>query len=1331
MDYLPIGFPQALIKDTSDFARIHTYCRKYLSEYYDHYHFGHFLMAAYASVPALLTPDLLYRIWMNFNTYQWGNETLSIHRVAVADLLLSGLCKNIGFELYEMPDSIRFPLRKWLEDTQEPGIWQDRGFAKAQDVAAFVEAYHKRDNPGRRRWGKNYHDRQDIGAIETRNPAEAQQRLLQLAEEYRKREKTLDQYRMLDLITRQRDLYQLLHQAKKSDPSSPYYVSPIFEQNALLADLQKAKLQDEGYAIAQLIQDHFDLLRDQVTEKKPPQGESVEVRIPKELGKSIKRKPVFQALLIGVDQYENNYLKPLQGCKNDVTAFTNYFQQAQSSFLSGYTCTISVMTDDSATKERIEDSILNFAQLNHGDTIYIYFAGHSEQHELGTILNLYKRDQGIILGQLIDQLLAIIKEKRLHILFAIDSHLYRNEISTDEHRDLFTQGDLVLLYGSAIKNIALEQEFEGKKKGYFSAKFLEIIREHYQLTYDQCFAKLREAMGEKQVPFIEAVPPLALYNQFLIGSPGKNVYQLDYDEQQDKWRLQAGLRDGITPSAGFISTIIRNSKGVEWKISAIQAAAAEAQLMSIPESPLEPTHQVVVAQNAPFKIRVGLSDGFQAVLELNRRQNNTDLLSLLHNNPYTRPLAELLSESNYFYLVNQADKAELKIANVGNPPKEFYLTKNNPRTWESADQPLLPIVPEINRLNKQLHWISSFLFVKRLEGKDAGLKHRFNIQLHADFQVNSASFTEDGSQRNLFEINCDQQRETSIQINIQYFESKIVYPIYIYVLLFHEDNYSIQVIDEYKLSKESSATILRGLELDEEATEFLVRYQDQKTTSIPLEISQEVLKEGNNVAHKHFVFYFSQQPIDMKHFTQVSFFEPNTWINALQKQDFRVGAFDVRRVEMRLVQEMKIADVNRRIENSEIDTAGVENVLDQSRQGLQSATIESTYPVLYKRGHWMLGGGTINGFVESGTHAKTLVRITDQGSAHEVEVSQVFSDYSLLNGEQMRNFADPTQSYEAVVTQLATPKLLIGIAESLPDHSSLFNALRTAYGQEPPLFYQIDFAKALLHYDYVIRFSINNEYMLTSTNKLIPFFKRERDARSFLRNLDSIAKWVGVAQLKNVNIKFLEKDFVFTVKKVEGIALSRENIFEQEGVVVSQGYLPEEVVVKYVDGLAPAFQLSVEIAPDSKLQHCEVGALYLQSNFKIRGDLTDGNRLERNGDKMQFGVVLGGRFSNTIPLRLNDAYQFYNINEITAIFKIFVSDDPWIDNTLTKYHQDGIALDEDNINGINRSIAKSNDELAISDNLGEHTNWTVFSLKVRLVGPNNTQAVETGENKVL
>lgn len=73
----------------------------------------HLYLAYHAAFPLALTPDLLYRLWANFQRDIDG-QPLNIPWVAVADLLLSGLCEEVGQELYEMDEAIRNELLKQL-----------------------------------------------------------------------------------------------------------------------------------------------------------------------------------------------------------------------------------------------------------------------------------------------------------------------------------------------------------------------------------------------------------------------------------------------------------------------------------------------------------------------------------------------------------------------------------------------------------------------------------------------------------------------------------------------------------------------------------------------------------------------------------------------------------------------------------------------------------------------------------------------------------------------------------------------------------------------------------------------------------------------------------------------------------------------------------------------------------------------------------------------------------------------------------------------------------------------------------------------------------------
>jgi hypothetical protein len=95
---------------------------------------SHIYLACYAALPLALTPDLLYRLWANFQRDIRG-ELLEIPWIAVSDLLLSNLCEEVGEELYEMEDGVREVLLKQLRSLPQMGE------ARLKAVAEFVLAY--------------------------------------------------------------------------------------------------------------------------------------------------------------------------------------------------------------------------------------------------------------------------------------------------------------------------------------------------------------------------------------------------------------------------------------------------------------------------------------------------------------------------------------------------------------------------------------------------------------------------------------------------------------------------------------------------------------------------------------------------------------------------------------------------------------------------------------------------------------------------------------------------------------------------------------------------------------------------------------------------------------------------------------------------------------------------------------------------------------------------------------------------------------------------------------------------------------------------------------
>ncbi|MBD2251801.1 pentapeptide repeat-containing protein [Nostoc parmelioides] len=81
----------------------------------------HLYLAYHAAFPLALTPELIYRLWANFQRDIHG-QSLNIPWVAVGDFLLSSLCEEVGHELYEINMSVRNELLRKLKAEPKFGI---------------------------------------------------------------------------------------------------------------------------------------------------------------------------------------------------------------------------------------------------------------------------------------------------------------------------------------------------------------------------------------------------------------------------------------------------------------------------------------------------------------------------------------------------------------------------------------------------------------------------------------------------------------------------------------------------------------------------------------------------------------------------------------------------------------------------------------------------------------------------------------------------------------------------------------------------------------------------------------------------------------------------------------------------------------------------------------------------------------------------------------------------------------------------------------------------------------------------------------------------------
>lgn len=111
----------------------------------------HLWLAYHAAFPLALTPDLVYQIWVNFDVDVNGRY-LHIPWIAVADLLLSGLCHDVGYELYEMENETRQELLRRLDahprfQAPAAGMPSPRRRELAYFLLAYTEHHLRGDDP--------------------------------------------------------------------------------------------------------------------------------------------------------------------------------------------------------------------------------------------------------------------------------------------------------------------------------------------------------------------------------------------------------------------------------------------------------------------------------------------------------------------------------------------------------------------------------------------------------------------------------------------------------------------------------------------------------------------------------------------------------------------------------------------------------------------------------------------------------------------------------------------------------------------------------------------------------------------------------------------------------------------------------------------------------------------------------------------------------------------------------------------------------------------------------------------------------------------------------
>ena len=143
-----------------------------ITAFRDRFSEAHLYLAYHAALPLALTPDLMYRLWANFQQDVHG-EMLNIPWVAVADVLLSSMCEEVGHELYEMDREVRVVLLDQLKRDSRFGQ------SRLREISDFLLTYVKQQLDSPDIDIRDLAEAQRWAAISYTQPGEAAQELSQ------------------------------------------------------------------------------------------------------------------------------------------------------------------------------------------------------------------------------------------------------------------------------------------------------------------------------------------------------------------------------------------------------------------------------------------------------------------------------------------------------------------------------------------------------------------------------------------------------------------------------------------------------------------------------------------------------------------------------------------------------------------------------------------------------------------------------------------------------------------------------------------------------------------------------------------------------------------------------------------------------------------------------------------------------------------------------------------------------------------------------------------------------------------------------------------------
>lgn len=357
-----------LPKDSLDYQRLLSFQEKAKGNGYGE---GHLWMACLAAFPVFLTPDLLYKVWLNFRHISLkGGKSQDIDRMAVSDILLSNLVEEVAVEVFSIRTPIRTALLALLEDWSK-SVAGNQSLVKrlADFTLRYVRAYQMEGESVT----TAIREAQEWNALAYFNPNAAALELkkaLSQAVEAQAKQKVL---RISFLLTQMDEQFKQLDQVEQQEQ---------FRTLVNYSQGMKALIRGKK---SEAIQAFKDIQQQGLTnDTGSTTGKKVQLPIPKEIYQAIAaedtitntpgQKRIF-ALLIGIGEYGKAAgLPSLAGVPLDLAFWNSYFSDRIDGQVQ-----INTLRNGAASKAAVLEALeLECRKAEEGDQVFFFFSGYGQ-----------------------------------------------------------------------------------------------------------------------------------------------------------------------------------------------------------------------------------------------------------------------------------------------------------------------------------------------------------------------------------------------------------------------------------------------------------------------------------------------------------------------------------------------------------------------------------------------------------------------------------------------------------------------------------------------------------------------------------------------------------------------------------------------------------------------------------------------------------------------------------------------------------------------------------------------------------------------------------------